>query len=200
MTPKAVVFDIGNVLMAWDPGRLYRQVATEAEWAALKAEVDLDAMNLEVDRGAPFRETVEATAARHPAHAALIRLWHTRWPEMFGPPIAGSWQILNHLQARQIPVFALTNFGRETFQLARGLYPELDQFDRAFVSGELGLLKPAAEIYARLEQETGLSGPDLFFTDDRQGNVEAARQRGWQGHVFEGADGLQAALSRVGLA
>ncbi|MEM9429811.1 MAG: HAD-IA family hydrolase [Pseudomonadota bacterium] len=199
MTPKAVVFDIGNVLMTWDPVRLYRKVTTAEELAALKAEVDLDAMNLEVDRGAPFRETVEATAARHPAYAALIRLWHTRWPEMFGPPIAGSWQILERLQARQIPVFALTNFGRETFQLARGLYPELNRFDQAFVSGELGLLKPAPEIYARLERETGLTGPDLFFTDDRRDNIEAARRLGWQGHVFGGSDGLQAALSRVGL-
>lgn len=199
MKPKAVVFDIGNVLVTWAPERMYDQVLPRAAREALFAKVDLHGMNDRVDRGAPWRETVYETAKRFPEDAALIRLWHDRWIEMASPLIAHSWRLLRALRAQGVPVFALTNFGRESFAYARTIYPELDEFDRRFISGHLGVIKPEPEIYAMLEAETGLSGPDLFFTDDRVENIAAATSRGWRGHIFVDPAGLAATLVQLGL-
>ncbi len=199
MRPKAVVFDIGNVLVTWSPERFYDQLMPQAAREALFARVDLHGMNNRVDRGAPWRETVYEMAQQFPDDAALIRLWHDRWIEMASPLIAHSWRLLRALKAKRVPVFALSNFGRESFAYARTVYPELDEFDRRFISGHMGVIKPEPEIYARVEAETGLSGVELFFIDDRVENIVAARGRGWQGHVFETAAKLAAALVQMGL-
>ncbi len=199
MRPKAVVFDIGNVLVTWVPERMYDQLMPRSTREALFARADLHGMNDRVDRGEPWRETIYATAAKHPEDAHLIRLWHDRWIEMASPLIAHSWRLLRALRAKGVPVFALTNFGRETFAYARTAYPELDEFDQRFISGHMGVIKPEPEIYAMLEAETGLSGPELFFADDRAENIAAATSRGWQGQVFVDPAGLAAELVRLGL-
>lgn len=184
MARKALVFDIGNVLVNWDPDQLYGPLLDEETRAALLAEADLMAMNEAIDKGAPFRETVFATADAHPRHAKLIRLWHDRWAEMFTPAIDGSWKILRTARAAGIPCFALSNFGSESFDYAETLYPGLKEFDARFISGKMGVIKPDPEIYRRLEEETGFAGGELFFIDDRDDNIAAARARGWGGHVF----------------
>jgi len=190
-----VVFDIGNVLIRWDPDLLYAQLLPDpAARAALFETVDLDAMNARIDLGAPFAATIEAEAARHPHHRDLIRQWHLRWIEMFSPPITGSWEILEALRRARVPVLALSNFGIDSFEMARTHYPQLDHFDRCYVSGRLGMVKPDPRIYAHVEQDSGLSGPELFFVDDRPDNVDAARARGWQGHVFTGPEALAVSL------
>ncbi len=199
IAPKAVDFGIGNVLVGRDPMRLYRQEMSAAEWYTLIGSVDLTTMNEEVDRGAALRDTVYETAARHPVHADAIRLWHDRWIEMFGPRITGTWAILEALQNAGIPIFALSNFGRDSFEIAKQDYPELTRFDQTFISGTLGLIKPDPKFYAHLERITGLSGSALFFTDDRADNIAAATARGWRGHVFTGAPALAARLIAEGL-
>lgn len=198
-TPRAVVFDIGNVLIEWQPERLYDAEIGPERRRALFAQVDLDAMNLAVDRGAPFTETIHAMAARHPGWAAEIRLWHDRWIDMCQPVIARSVRVLLALRARGIPVFSLSNFGIQSFDLAARHYPFLHAFDRQFLSGHMGVLKPEPEIYARLEAATGLSGAALLFTDDRAANIAAAQDRGWQTHLFEGPDGWADRLVAAGL-
>lgn len=196
---RAVVFDIGNVLIEWQPERFYdRTIGCEARMR-LFAEVDLHAMNEAVDRGAPFRETIYATAARHPAWESAIRLWHDNWLDMAAPAIAHSVRLLRALRANRVPVFALTNFGQDTFAVAEPHYPFLSEFDRAFVSGRLGVTKPDPAIYAIVETETGRSGADLLFIDDRAENIATASARGWKTHHFDGPDGLAARLVAEGL-
>lgn len=198
--PRAVIFDIGNVLITWNPERLYDEILPDkAEREALFKAVDMHGMNDRIDRGAPFRQTVYDEADKHPRFRDLIRLWHDRWIEMASPVIEESWVILRALRAQSIPVFALSNFGIESFAYAETRYPQLKEFDARFISGHMGVIKPEARIYEMLEQETGLSGADLFFTDDRADNIVAAKARGWQGHVFDGADGLRTALTKTGL-
>lgn len=199
MTVQAVIFDIGNVLIEWDPVRVYDREIGEARRRALFAAVDLHGMNLAVDRGAPFSETIEATAAAHPDWAAEIRLWRDLWIEMASPEIPGSVRLLRALRQTGLPVFALTNFGRETFEVAAAHYAFFAEFDRRFVSAHLGLLKPEPEIYAHVEAETGLPPESLLFADDRPENVEAARARGWQAHLFDGPEGWAARLAGEGL-
>ncbi|MHA3914978.1 HAD family hydrolase [Halovulum sp. GXIMD14793] len=198
---KACVFDIGNVLMSWEPDRLYAQLVPDAaKRAALFDEVDLNGMNERIDLGAPFRQTVYDLADATPDRADLIRAWHDRWFEMFGPPITGSWRILQKLRAGGMPVFALSNFGNESFVMAEEHHPELAEFDRRYISGQLGVIKPDPEIYQIVERDSGLSGGSLFFIDDRADNIAAAAERGWQTHLFTGADGLEVALHDAGVA
>lgn len=196
---QAVVWDIGNVLVEWRPERLYDALHGEARRRALFAAVDLHGMNDRIDRGAPWRETVEDWASRHPDWAEEIGLWHGRWLDMAGPVIPGSLALLRALQARGVPCYALTNFGRETWEAALPAYPFLATFTHPFVSGRLGVSKPEAAIYEAVERGTGLPPAALLFADDREENVEAARDRGWAAHLFRGPEGLRDRLAAEGL-
>ncbi len=199
MIQGAVVFDIGNVLLEWQPERFYDRVIGREARARLFAEVDLVGMNEGVDLGAPFGESVEALAAAHPGWAAEIRMWRDRWFEIAHPPIDGSVRVLRALRARGVPVFALTNFGRETFDAAVARLPFLAEFDRAWVSGRMGVMKPDPAIYAALEAESGHAPERLLFTDDRSENIAAAAARGWRTHLFDGWEGWARRLVDEGL-
>lgn len=191
---KAVVWDVGNVLIEWNPERFYDREIGEERRRAMFAAVDLLGMNERVDRGAVWADEVAATAALFPDWAPAISLWHDRWLEMASPVIPRSVRLLQALRARGVPVFALTNFGRETWAHALPEYPFLGTFDRAFVSGHLGVAKPDAAIFEAVEREAGLPPAALLFTDDRSDNIAAAAARGWGTHLFEGPEGLAARL------
>jgi 2-haloacid dehalogenase len=197
--PEAVLFDIGRVLIDWHPERMYDRAIGRTARQKLFATVDLEAANLAIDRGAPFRETIYALAERHPDHAAAIRLWHDRWIEMAGPEIPHSVRLLRALRDRDVPVFALSNFGIGTFELAEAAYPFLSEFDRRYISGHLRLIKPDPNIYAHVEADCGLAPESLLFTDDRPENTAAAAARGWRTHLFEGPEGWAARLVAEGL-
>lgn len=201
---KAVVFDIGNVLIEWQPERHYDRLMPRARREAMFAELDLHAMNEKIDLGAPFRETVEAFAEENPDWREEILRWHSDWAHMASPEIPLSVRLLRALRARKVPVFALTNFGIGTFEIAQEAYPFLTEFDQAFVSGHLGIQKPDPAIYEVLERETGFSGADLLFADDRADNIAAAEARGWKTYHFPltpeaGAQGWAARLVAEGL-
>ena len=198
--PRAVVFDVGNVLVEWEPDRVYARLLPDpAERAAFRDRVGLDAMNLRGDRGA-LAPAVRALAEAHPADAPLILAWWDRWAEMFGPRIEGSFTLMEKLRAQGIAILGLTNFAADTWEgRAVPTHPELGRFDHVVVSGQVGALKPEPEIYAMLEAASGFAGADLFFADDRPENVAAAEARGWRGHVFASAEGLAEALRAAGL-
>ncbi|MEC9431421.1 MAG: HAD family phosphatase [Pseudomonadota bacterium] len=199
--PRAMVFDIGNVLVDWQPGRVYADLIPDPEArAAFFARVDMHGMNLAGDRNGDLAAEVEALALRHPEDAVPIRAWRARWDEMFGPMMPGMETLFRAVKASGVPVAALTNFAADTFLVAQARFPILAEFDVEVVSGREGTLKPEPRIYEIVEARTGLSGPDLFFADDKPENVAAARARGWRGHVFEGAEGLAAAMRAAGFA
>ncbi|MCY1128638.1 HAD family phosphatase [Frigidibacter sp. RF13] len=187
--PQAVIFDIGNVLAEWHPERVYDRLIGRARRERLFAEIDLHWMNALIDTGAPFRDTVQAWADDHPEWSAEIQLWHDRWIEMFSPVIPGAVRLLDALRAKGVPVFALTNFGIDTFAYARTQYDFLNHFDRAYVSGEMGVIKPDPRIYEMVEADCGLPPESLLFTDDRADNIAAADRRGWRTHQFESWQG-----------
>jgi 2-haloacid dehalogenase len=199
VTVQAVVFDIGNVLIEWNPERFYDAEVGEERRRAMFAAVDLHGMNDRVDRGGVWADEVAALAARHPDWAEEIGHWHHRWIEMASPEIPHSVRLLRALRARGVPVFALSNFGRETFAHAIPRYPFLEEFDRAFVSGHLALAKPDAAIYEVVERDSGMAPETLLFADDRPENIEAAQARGWRTHLFDGPEGLAARLVAEGL-
>ena len=199
MKPAAVVFDIGNVLIEWQPERFYDSVIGEDRRRAMFAEVDLHGMNDLVDSGQHFTDTVYAAAEANPAWRDEIRMWHDRWIEMAAPVIPRSLRLKEALQAKGVPVFSLTNFGIQSYDHAAEHYPFLRAFDRDFISGHMGMIKPGPAIYAALEEGSGLSGDALLFTDDRIDNINAANARGWQTHHFIGPDGWADRLVAVGL-
>ncbi len=199
MTPKAVVFDIGNVLLEWQPERFFDSVIGESRRRAMFDAVDLHAMNDRVDMGQNFTDTIYATADAHPAWRDEIRLWHDRWIEMAAPVIPQSLRLMKALQAKGVPVFSLTNFGIQSYELAAGHYPFLREFDRDFISGHLGMIKPDPAIFAALEKGSGIAPADLIFTDDRDDNIAAADARGWRTHLFDGPEGWAARLVSEGL-
>lgn len=200
MKPEAVIFDIGNVLLEWHPDKVYRELIPDpAERRAIFDKLDLDGMNLEIDKGAPFKETIQQKAREFPQFKELVMAWHDRWIEMASPLIPASWDILERLKEENVPVYALSNFGVETYAYAKSVYSEFNKFDREFISGHLQIIKPDPAIYAHVEQETGLSGSQIVFADDREDNIQAARARGWHGHVFTSAPRFEAELRDLGV-
>jgi 2-haloacid dehalogenase len=199
MQPEAVIFDIGNVLTRWQPEAFYDRVIGEDRRRALFAEVDLHEMNLRVDAGALFRETIYATADQHPEWAVEIRWWYDRWIELASPRIEGSIALLRALRAKGVPVFSLTNFGSYSYEEARTKLDFLSEFDREYVSGRMGVIKPDPQIYAMVEADCGLAPERLLFADDKAENITAAARRGWRTHQFESWQGWAARLVAEGL-
>ena len=199
MTVDAVVFDIGNVLIEWNPERLYDKVIGEDRRKAMFAEVDLHGMNDRVDKGANWIEEVRATAETYPQWADEIMMWHDRWLEMASPAIDHSVRLLRALRSKGVPVFALTNFGIQTFELGEREYPFLEEFDRRYVSGHMGVIKPDPQIYQMVEDDCGVAPSGLLFADDRADNIAMAESRGWQTHLFTGPQGWADRLVVEGL-
>ncbi|MFS4436925.1 HAD family hydrolase [Paracoccaceae bacterium GXU_MW_L88] len=194
MAPEAVIFDIGRVLIDWQPDRVYAPLMGE-DRHEFYARTGIFAANERVDAGADMGEVLHDLAADHPDDAAEIMLWGDRWDEMVGPEIEGSVAILHDLKAKGVPVHALSNFGKDTFAAAQKRFGALQHFDLKFISGSLGMIKPDPAIFAYVEDALGLKGSQLFFTDDSEKNIAAAKARGWQTHLFTEPDGLRAALS-----
>ena len=199
MTIQAVIFDIGNVLIEWNPERFYDWQIGRAAREALFAEVDLHGMNDLIDAGGLFRETIYDWADQHPDWRPEIRLWYDRWIELASPRIEGSIRLQRALRAKGVPVFALTNFGRHSFQEALPKMDFLQDFDRSYVSGMMGVIKPDPRIFQMVEEDCGIAPDRLLFTDDRADNIATAEARGWQTHLFTGWQGWGERLVSAGL-
>lgn len=199
MSIEAVIFDVGNVLIEWQPERHYDAVVGKARRKAMFETVDLHAMNDLVDQGQDFRKTVEACAEQYAEFKDEILMWYFDWIKMATPEIPKSVGLLRALRANGVPVFALTNFGIESFEFAETRYTFLTEFDRRYVSGRMGCVKPHALIYEMVEADCKIPPERLLFTDDRQENIDTAKARGWQTHLFTGPEGWEARLRSEGL-
>ena len=196
---KAVVFDIGNVLIEWKPERFYDATIGEERRRAMFATVDLHGMNDLVDRGEDFTDTIYKWAEKYPDWRNEIRMWHDNWLELATPQIPYSVRLMRALQAKGVSCFILSNIGVRTWEIAVEAYPFLAEFDRAYVSGQMRMAKPDDEIYAEVERDCGIAPGQLIFADDRQDNIDTAAGRGWQTHLFEGPQGWADRLVAEGL-
>jgi len=193
---KAVVFDLGGVLIDWDPRYLYRKLlADEAAVEEFLATVCTPEWNAEQDRGRPFAEGVAELAERHPEHAADIAAYHERWPEMLAGEIPGTVEVLADLRAAGVPLYALTNWAAETFAITRERFEFLDWFCGLLVSGEEGMTKPDPAIFRLLLDRFGLDPAATVFVDDSEANVAAARGLGIDAVRFTGPERLRRELS-----
>jgi 2-haloacid dehalogenase len=197
--PTTVVFDIGNVLIGWDPRNLYRKLfagrTDEMEW--FLANVCTSEWNLEQDRGRSFAEGVELLLAAHPERwHDLIRAYDTRWTEMLSGEIAGTVAILDALHARGTPLYAITNWNQDTFR--RKHHPCLERFRGIVVSGEERLIKPDPAIYRLFCERYEVRAAGCVFVDDSAKNVSGAQACGMHGVLFESPDRLERDLRELG--
>ncbi len=197
---KAVVFDIGNVLIDWDPKHLYRQlIEDEAEIDRFLNEVCHYTWNLEQDRGRLWAEAIAEKTAEFPQHADLIRAYDERWADMVSGPISGTVDILTQLQDNGIPLYAITNFSREKWDVATKVFPFLNAFLGVTVSADVKLLKPDPAIYHHFLKTFDLDPTTLLFIDDRLENIQAAKDIGFHGIVFTTPEDLKSDLQTLNL-
>ncbi|WP_432448723.1 HAD family hydrolase [Aliiroseovarius marinus] len=182
--PEAIIFDIGNVLLRWQPEEHYDRWIGEERRRAMFDAVDLHFMNELVDRGGDFRDIVYDTAEKYPEFRTEIRWWHDRWLDLASPVIDLSVATMRALKAHGISVFVLSNIGRGSFAITRDAHAFFDEFDRLYISGHMGVTKPSPDIYAMVEADCGISPKRLLFADDRIDNINTASARGWQTHHF----------------
>jgi 2-haloacid dehalogenase len=199
--PSAVVFDLGGVLIDWDPRHLYRSLFAGDEDAmeTFLATVCTPDWNRQQDSGRPWSEAIAELIAEHPDQADLISAYWERWPETLGEPIAPTVDILAELRTSGIRLYALSNWSAETFPLARPRYPFLDWFDDIVISGEIRAAKPDRRAYEALLDRQALRPEEVLFIDDVAANVEAAQALGIRSTRFTGAADLRRELAGLGL-
>ncbi len=197
---RAVLFDIGNVIVRWDPRTLYSKIFHDpAERDRFLAEVCTLAWHIEHDRGRPMAEGVAEKIAQFPEHAEAIAAWQDRWPEMFDGPIPETVQAIEDLHARGVPLYGLTNMSSETFAGTIAMSPAFGRLRDIVVSGDEGVIKPDPRIYAIACARAGLAPSDFLFIDDSQANVDGARAVGMDAHLFDDPAALRPALQARGL-
>jgi 2-haloacid dehalogenase len=196
-----VVFDLGGVLVDWDPRYLLRKImpGREAEMETLLAEVLNHAWNVERDKGDSWAEAMEQLKIEHPQWADVFELYTERWAETLGGSHEETVAVLRELKARGVPLYALSNWSAEMFPHAEAKYDWLELFDGVVVSGRVKMVKPDRAIFDYLIATYGLRAGDLFFIDDHEPNVRAARSYGIDAHHFQGAAQLREALASRGL-
>jgi 2-haloacid dehalogenase len=198
---EAVVFDLGGVLVDWDPRYLYRSLfdGDEAAMERFLVEVCTPEWNAEQDAGRTWREAVDMLALQHPEQRDLIVAYDERWTEMLGGPIEGTVEILGELRRTGTRLAALTNWSAEKFPVARERYGFLDWFETVVVSGEVGIKKPDPRIYRHLLGRLDLAADATVYIDDAPANVVAAADVGMTALRFEGPERLRHDLVELGL-
>jgi 2-haloacid dehalogenase len=198
--PTTVTFDLGGVLIDWNPRYLYQQLFDDDDaMERFLAEVTTQEWNAEQDAGRTWAEAVEVLTAEFPDHRDLIDAYHSRWPEMLGEAIHGTVEILQELRERGVRLFALSNWSAETFPVARERYPFLGWFDGIVISGEVKAAKPDVRIFQTLIDRHEIEPAETVFVDDNEPNVTAADAMGFIALRFHDPGRLRHDLEDLGL-
>ena len=197
---KTIVFDLGAVLIDWNPRYFYRSICKdEAEIEYFLKEICNSVWCLEMDGGKTFAQACKERAQKFPQYASLINAYDGGWEKMLGTEIAPTVQILHELKQKNYPVYALTNWSAEKFPIARQKFDFLKWFDGIVVSGEEKCVKPDPQIYHILLTRYHLQAQDCIFTDDNPANIKAAAQLGFDTILFTSPEALRAALVKRGI-
>jgi 2-haloacid dehalogenase len=197
---EAVVFDLGGVLLDWNPRHLYRKLfADEAEMELFLAETCSPAWHAPHDRGVSTVASCAELASRHPELSELIWAWSKRSEEMIGGVDAGSVEILRTLKQTGLPCYALTNMEAETYPLRLERFAFLGWFDGTVVSGREGVAKPDPIIFLELLDRFGLRPETTLMIDDTKENLETASSLGIQTVLFRSSCQLRAELESAAI-
>ncbi len=198
---RHIVFDIGKVLIHYDPAIPFSRLIPDAEerkW--FLDNVCTDAWNIEQDRGRSWRDAEAEAIAAYPQHADNIRNFRRHWNAMVPHAYEDSVAVMNRLIDTGYDVTMLTNFAADTFAEARQRFPFLHRPRGVTVSGEIRKIKPDREIYDHHAAAFDLDPAATFFIDDTRPNVDGAIAAGWRAVLFTGAPGLRSDLAAVGIA
>ena len=198
---NTIIFDLGGVLIDWNPRHLYRTIFGDDQ-AAMEwflANVCTQEWNLQQDAGRSWQEAVAEAQSRHPNHAEYIRAYWERWEETLGGAIEGTVALLDELRSKPVRLLALTNWSAETFPIGRRRFPFLDWFEGVVVSGVEKQIKPDRAIYELLLNRYRVDPQRAVFIDDSTANVEGARRAGLHAIRFRDPPALRRELAALGL-
>lgn len=196
----AVVFDIGNVLVQWDPRNLYRKLfkdPDEMEW--FLTHVCSPEWNLRQDEGRTWDEAINELTQRFPALAKEIRAYRERWSEMVPGPVDGMPDVYEAVGRAGLKRYAISNFAEDTYRITAERFPFLSTLDGAAVSGVLKMVKPDTQIFRWLIESFGVAPARAIFVDDVAANVEAARDLGFHAVLFRDAEQFTDNLAELGV-
>lgn len=201
MSARIVLFDLGHVVVDWQPVRLYRNYFdTEAEAEAFVRDVCNMDWHLQHDLGVPMAENATRLIAQYPHYETEIRAWRTRWLDMFEGYVPGMPSLMAQLEEARVPMFGLSNLPAEIAQETFDAFPMIKLLRDVVVSGAEKVVKPDPRIYEIALARMGNPDPaTVLFTDDREVNCEAAEAMGLKAHHFTGAESLKARLAEEGL-
>lgn len=197
--PQAVVFDLGNVLVGWDPYLAYAGRMARDDVDKYFADIDFPAFNHRLDSGRRWAHAREEVLASFPHHADAFDFYLDHFADTLPGPVPGSEDVVRDLRAGGTRVLGLTNWSAETFHHAEPAAPAIGLLDGVLVSGTVGLAKPYPQIFHLLARRFGLDPPRTVFTDDSPRNVDAAAAVGYDAIHFTDAKSLRASLAARGL-
>ena len=201
MEINTVIFDLGGVLIDWNPRYVYRTIfKTEEEIDWFFENVATHDWNENQDAGYPIAKATEELIAQHPEWEKEIKAYYGRWEEMLGGPIHGTVEIFKEIKKIQgLRTYALTNWSAETFHIALARYDFLHWFDGRLVSGEEGTRKPFPEFYQKLLDKFSIDPSQAVFIDDNLRNIKAAEELGIKGIHFHDPGQLKEELMDLGM-
>jgi 2-haloacid dehalogenase/putative hydrolase of the HAD superfamily len=197
---RGVVFDVGNVIVRWDPRTLYSKIFPDPatrDW--FLANVCTSAWHVRHDAGVSFADNRPPLIERYPEHADAIHAWEQRFFEMFSGPIPETEAAIEALAARGVPLYGLTNMSAETSEHTFAMSPAFERLSHIVVSGEVGLMKPDPRIFALTAERAGMAPGELLLVDDSATNTAAAAACGYDVHRFDDPAALAPALKARGL-
>lgn len=198
---SVVVFDLGGVLIDWNPRYLYRKLfdGKDEEMEHFLATVCTSQWNVRQDAGRSLVEACALLKSEYPDYCQMIDAWRDRYDEMLGGSIPGMVELLDELRSRDVPIYALSNWSAETFPAAQKRFDFLTWFRGILLSGHVRLIKPDPRIYQLLFDTHKIEPAHAVYIDDVQANVDAASALGMHGVRFTDADALRRELTQTGL-
>lgn len=196
---EAVVFDLGNVLVRWDPYGPYEGRLPRAEVDAFFRDVDFPAFNHLQDTGRPWAHARADVSARMPQHVPALDVYVEHFRAALPGPVPGSEDLVRDVAGAGVRVLGLTNWSAETFHHAEPAAPAVGLLEGVLVSGEVGIAKPDPRIYRLLAERFGLVPARTVFLDDSSANVAAADAEGFAGVLFTSAAQARAELAARGV-
>jgi 2-haloacid dehalogenase len=198
---STLVFDLGGVLIDWNPRYLYRKLFPDdpAAMERFLEEIRFDEWNLAMDAGRDFSAILADLTHRFPQYAQELQSYQQRWEETLGGPISETVSLLPQLRQNGYHLLAISNWSAETFSIARRKYSFLDLFDFILISGDVKVLKPDPRIYQIFLQKTGKKAQECMIIDDKKINTDTAQTLGFHVLWLEAPDQLEEALRRQGI-
>jgi 2-haloacid dehalogenase len=197
---KTIVFDLGGVLLDWNPRYLYNKIFSDPdEMEYFLREVCSPEWNAQADVDKSFQDAMDELVLKHPHYEEQIRVYFPRWEEMICGEFLGTVEVLHELKAAGYQLAALSNWSSETFPIVKDQYEFLKWFSPVMISGYIGYKKPDPEAYQILLHELGLEAGDCLFIDDMEQNILEAQRQGFGVIQFVSPQHLRAALVDLGL-